>query len=52
MVLWAEPAGEPSDRTLVTAGVRSIPGKHGERIFSKVRRFIVIRESEMYCSAL
>lgn len=53
MTLWAEPAGEAND-IVVTSRVQSnmIAGKYGERVFSKVRRFIVIRESELYCSAL
>ncbi|KAK6381106.1 hypothetical protein LTR65_001047 [Meristemomyces frigidus] len=53
MVLWSEPAGEPN-KTVITSKVQSdvTAGKFGERVFSKVRRFIVIRESELYCSAL
>lgn len=53
-VLWAEPAGEsqtaittqePSDSTL--------QGRYkGERVFSKVRRFVVVRKGKDYCSAL
>lgn len=56
MVLWAEPAGE--QKTLVTGGISTsktsgiTQGKHGEMVFSKVRRFVVIREALNYCSAL
>lgn len=53
MVLWSEPAGQ----TLVTAGVSArrpgtAEGRYGEMVFSKVRRFVVIREASTYCSAL
>ena len=54
-MLWVEPAGE--SRTLVThieqgqrMGTRE--GRYGEMVFSKVRRFVVIREAFNYCSAL
>jgi hypothetical protein len=55
MVLWVEPKGE-STKTLDT----NIPvleegtstGRYGEKVFSKVRRFVVIREGSNYCSAL
>ena len=51
LILWVEPAGEQN--TLVT---NYEPGTHlgkfGEKVFSKVRRFIVIRECDQYCSAL
>lgn len=54
LVLWVEPAGEtgsvvtsvvPSDQAIST-------GAFNERVFSKVRRFVVIREGNNYCSAL
>ena len=53
MVLWSEPAGQ----TLVTGGVSTrrpgtAEGRYGEMVFSKVRRFVVIREAATYCSAL
>ncbi|KAK6442486.1 hypothetical protein LTR95_001280 [Oleoguttula sp. CCFEE 5521] len=51
MVLWAEPAGASSlVTTLHTGGI--IPGRHREQIFSKVRRFVVIRSGDRSCSAL
>lgn len=61
-VLWAEPAGATSRKSGVTAvelsdTLRSdpsnLPGRfEHERIYSKVRRFVVIRQAERYCSAL
>lgn len=51
LVLWAEPAG--GNQTVVTVQVGGTVLNHmGERVFSKVRRFVVIRESANYCSAL
>ncbi|KAF2159651.1 hypothetical protein M409DRAFT_29818 [Zasmidium cellare ATCC 36951] len=54
MMLWAEPAGDSGrSNTLITSQERStIPGKFGQMVFSKVRRFVVIREGEGYCTAL
>lgn len=50
-VLWSEPAGE--NRTTVTFDAPGITtGSYGEPVHSKVRLFVVIRESENYCSAL
>lgn len=46
-ILWAEPAGEST----VTAREESL-GRYGQRIFSKVRRFVVIRESSNFCVCL
>lgn len=49
IVLWVEPAGG----SLVTSYERGTSlGKFGELVFSKVRRFVVIREADNYCSAL
>ena len=58
LILWTEPAGEPTATTKVTerqgpevtTGITT--GLYGERVFSKVRRFVVIREGDMFCSAL
>lgn len=55
MLLWVEPAGEQGTR--VTDGISTrrpgtTRGRYGEEVFSKVRRFVVIRESHNYCSAL
>ncbi|GAB1740395.1 hypothetical protein NU219Hw_g5500t1 [Hortaea werneckii] len=47
LVLWPEPAGTPERRTQVTdAGIL------GQREFSRVRRFVVVRAATSYCSAL
>ncbi|KAI7271377.1 hypothetical protein KC343_g2884 [Hortaea werneckii] len=58
LILWTEPAGEPTATTRVTdrqspevnAGITH--GLHGQRVFSKVRRFVIIREGDLSCSAL
>ena len=51
LVLWVEPAGE--SRTMVTDQARgTTTGRYGEAVYSKVRRFVVIREGANYCSAL
>ena len=51
LVLWVEPAGESN--TVVTGlEVGTTYGRFGERAFSKVRRFVVVREGDNYCSAL
>ena len=51
LVLWVEPAGESN--TLVTSYEPGTSlGRFGERVFSKVRRFIVIREADTYSSCL
>jgi hypothetical protein len=50
LVLWSEPAGGTSK---VTAWEKGTVINHlGERVFSKVRRFVVIREGTNYCNAL
>ncbi|KAK4506244.1 hypothetical protein PRZ48_004209 [Zasmidium cellare] len=50
LVLWVEPAGGSvnSSSTSLVLG----QGQHNERVFSKVRRFVVIREGNTYCSAV
>lgn len=60
MILWAEPAGAGSGpKTVFTTrddlglvpGL--IPGRHGQKVYSKVRRFIVIIPGDQgYCSAV
>ncbi|KAK5170652.1 uncharacterized protein LTR77_005241 [Saxophila tyrrhenica] len=51
LVLWVEPAGEST--TLVTmAEPGTSRGAFGERVFSKVRRFVVVREADNYCTCL
>jgi hypothetical protein len=55
LVLWAEPAGGNGSNagTVVTMQEQGTVLNHlGERVFSKVRRFVVIRESDQYCNAL
>lgn len=50
-LLWSEPAGDTqNDITQTTAAVTV--GRYGERVFSKVRLFVVILEGRTYCSAL
>lgn len=48
VVLWTEPAG--NNATQVTKG--TVRNHLGELVFSKIRRFVVIREGRGYCSAL
>lgn len=51
LVLWAEPAGETA--TQLTAYEPGLTiGIHGQKVFSKVRRFVVIRPSDRYCTCL
>ena len=59
LVLWVEPAGETT--TAITSLERSDPipadpgvthGRFGEHVYSKVRRFVVIRAGSNYCSAI
>lgn len=50
LVLWSEPAGGTSRVTKWEAG--TVINHLGERVFSKVRRFVVIREGGTYCNAL
>lgn len=55
LVLWAEPAGGNGSNggTVVTMQEQGTVLNHlNERVFSKVRRFVVIRESDQYCNAL
>lgn len=54
LILWVEPAGESgSVVTNMEQSDQAISvGAFNERVFSKVRRFVVIREGENYCSAL
>jgi len=50
LVLWAEPAGAGATR--ITNLPMVIPGKHKEQVYSKVRRFVVVRAGDQSCSAL
>jgi hypothetical protein len=58
LVLWAEPAGGNGPNgsnagTVVTMQEQGTIRNHlGELVFSKVRRFVVIRQSDQYCNAL
>ena len=49
LVLWAEPAG---DIPTTVSNPEISTGQYGQRVYSKIRRFVVIREQENYCSAL
>nr|POF06904.1 hypothetical protein CFP56_31528 [Quercus suber] len=58
IILWVEPA---ADATLITNSREKsdrppdpglATGRHGEAIYSKVRRFVVIRAGDYFCSAL
>ncbi|KAK5719519.1 hypothetical protein LTR15_008043 [Elasticomyces elasticus] len=60
-VLWAEPAGEGSaDIESFVQNDQDVPndnsgftrGRHGQSVYSKARRFVVIREGDYYCSVL
>ena len=49
LVLWVEPKGE----SLITNfEPGETLGRFGEKVFSKVRRFIVIRQGDTYCTCL
>ncbi|KAK5696193.1 hypothetical protein LTR97_008613 [Elasticomyces elasticus] len=61
LILWTEPAGAgatavtsyaQNDRTITAADRGLIPGRFGEKVYSQVRRFVVIREGAHFCSAL
>ncbi|KAK0319784.1 hypothetical protein LTR82_009119 [Friedmanniomyces endolithicus] len=58
-ILWSEPAGESS--TEVTSMVSNdvapnhspfTTGRYGTRVYSKIRRFVVVRAGAAYCTAL
>ncbi|KAI7477497.1 hypothetical protein KC351_g8798 [Hortaea werneckii] len=62
-ILWTEPAGatgtqitafEANDRNGNSQDDRSALStvRFGERVYSKIRRFVVVRGSDKYCSAL
>lgn len=48
LVLWSEPAGGKT--TSYTRG--TVENEFGERVFSKIRRFVVVRQGANYCTAL
>lgn len=62
MILWSEPAGaatvvtnyERNDRSIATNSDNKALStvRFGEQVYSKVRRFVVIRDGINYCSAL
>ncbi|KAK5725247.1 hypothetical protein LTR17_013116 [Elasticomyces elasticus] len=61
LILWTEPAGagateitsyEQNDRTITAADGGPVPGRFGESVYSQVRRYVVIRGGEQFCSAL
>ncbi|KAK4561247.1 hypothetical protein LTR86_004564 [Recurvomyces mirabilis] len=55
-VCWSEPASDTTTINTLVQNDRSDPGlsanRFGESIFSKVRKFVIIREGKDYCSAL
>lgn len=51
LILWAEPAGESAVSSIQPPALH-IKGRYGQQVFSKVRRFVVIRENDRSCSAL
>lgn len=52
MVCWAEPAGVDT-ATVISNQTRGVSlGRYGETVYSSVRRFVVVREADTYCSAL
>lgn len=58
-VLWSDPPARPKfsrnsmkDSTVTTYEPGITINQFGERVFSKVRRFVVIREGRGYCSVL
>lgn len=52
LVLWMEPAGTSRNASTITLVSDYNTALYGETVHSKVRRFVVIREGENYCSAL
>jgi hypothetical protein len=52
LVLWAEPAGGGGGTTDGAFSKYQVLNHLGERVFSKIRRFVVVREGAHYCSAL
>lgn len=52
LTLWSEPIGETTDVASVLPLAKGSKGKYGERIHSKVRRFVVVREGTQSCSAV
>ncbi|KAK0922048.1 hypothetical protein LTR91_005541 [Friedmanniomyces endolithicus] len=57
MILWSEPFGETTTNIgSVIQNDRSIPGlflgRHGERVYSKVRKFVITREGSDFCTAV
>ena len=51
-VLWVEPAGSTVITTFQKPNPSISKGRFNENVFSKVRRFVVVREGAAYCSAL
>lgn len=56
MILWAEPAvgtnqSVVSGSTMLSDVAYSV-GALGQHVYSKVRRFVVVREGPQYCTAL
>ncbi|RMY37127.1 hypothetical protein D0865_13456 [Hortaea werneckii] len=49
LVLWTEPAG-PLSKGACSEDLVTV--RFGERVYSKIRRFVVVRAASSYCSAL
>lgn len=57
MTLWSEPAGNSigsnsTDVTISSQHSGFSTGSYGERVFSEIRRFVVVRAGARDCSAL
>ncbi|KAK4565695.1 hypothetical protein LTR86_003543 [Recurvomyces mirabilis] len=55
LVLWAEPAGESRSTVQTTNPLQErevSTGRFGERVFSKVRHFVVIKAGQGFCTAV
>jgi hypothetical protein len=53
-MLWSEPAGETSNNeTVITRDSEAISiVKHGEKVHSSIRRFVIVREFSGHCLCL
>lgn len=50
LTLYSEPAGDVDSRNSDATSISK--GSFGEHVFSKIRRFVVIRAGEQSCTAL
>jgi hypothetical protein len=53
-MLWSEPAGETSNNeTVITRDSEAISiVKHGEKVHSSIRRFVIVKEYPGHCLCL